>query len=55
MSANKVILLVDDELIILESLKIQIQNLILNEQVIIEVASSGEEAKELIHDFVNDN
>jgi DNA-binding NtrC family response regulator len=35
MSANKVILLVDDELIILESLKIQ--------------------AKELIHDFVNDN
>jgi DNA-binding NtrC family response regulator len=55
MSSNKVILLVDDELIILESLKIQFQNFIADDRIMIEVASSGEEAKELLHDFKNDN
>jgi DNA-binding NarL/FixJ family response regulator len=51
---NKAILIVDDEFIILESLRIQISR-ILPENVLLEAASSGEEAIQLIDDFHNEN
>ena len=46
------ILIVDDEFIILESLRIQISR-ILPDDVLLEAASSGEEAIQLIDDFEN--
>jgi len=54
MSSNKAILIVDDEFIILESLRIQISR-ILPDDVLLEAASSGEEAMQLIDDFHNEN
>lgn len=54
MQYNKAILIVDDEFIILESLRIQISR-ILPENVLLEAASSGEEAIQLIDDFHNEN
>lgn len=54
MQNNKVILIVDDEFIILESLRIQISR-ILPDDVLLEAASSGEEAMQLIDDFHNEN
>lgn len=54
MNSNKVILIVDDELIILESLRIQISR-ILPDVVLLEAASSGEEAIQLIDEFYNEN
>jgi CheY-like chemotaxis protein len=51
---NKTILLVDDELIILESLRIQVSRL-LPENVQVEVASSGEEAISLINELKASN
>ena len=54
MSNNKTILIVDDEFIILESLRIQISR-ILPDDVLLEAASSGEEAIQLIDDFENEN
>ncbi len=54
MSNNKAILIVDDEFIILESLRIQISR-ILPDDVLLEAASSGEEAIQLINDFENEN
>ena len=53
MKVRKVILLVDDEFIILESLKIQLKKLAADD-VEIETASSGEEALELLNDFANE-
>ena len=50
MSKEKVLLIVDDELIILESLKIQI-NRFLPDGVILEVATSGEEAFQIIDEY----
>ena len=50
MTGNKVILIVDDEYIILESLKIQINN-VLDSNIILEAASSAEEAFTLIDEF----
>ena len=54
MQHNKVILIVDDEFIILESLRIQISR-ILPDVVLLEAASSGEEAIQLIDEFQNEN
>lgn len=54
MQHNKVILIVDDEFIILESLRIQIRR-ILPDVVLLEAASSGEEAIQLIDEFQNEN
>lgn len=54
MSSNNVILIVDDEFIILESLRIQISR-ILPDDVLLEAASSGEEAIQLIDEFHNEN
>jgi YesN/AraC family two-component response regulator len=54
MNSNKVILIVDDELIILESLRIQISR-ILPDLVLLEAASSGDEAIQLIDEFYNEN
>ena len=54
MSNNKAILIVDDEFIILESLRVQISR-ILPDDVFLEAASSGEEAIQLIDDFENEN
>ncbi len=54
MYTNKVILIVDDELIILESLRIQISR-ILPDVVLLEAASSGDEAIQLIDEFYNEN
>lgn len=50
MSNNKAILIVDDEFIILESLRIQISR-ILPETILLEAASSGEESFQVIDDF----
>lgn len=50
MSSNKVIVIIDDEFIILESLSIQI-NLILPENILLEAASSGEESIQLINEL----
>lgn len=50
MPNNKVILIIDDEFIILESLSIQI-SLILPENILLEAASSGEESIQLINEF----
>ena len=54
MNSKKVILIVDDELIILESLRIQISR-ILPDVVLLEAASSGDEAIQLIDEFYNEN
>lgn len=51
---TKSILLVDDEFIILESLKIQVQRIIGDLDISIETASSGEEALEIIDDLKAD-
>ena len=50
MPNNKVILIIDDEFIILESLSIQI-SLILPQNILLEAASSGEESIQLINEF----
>jgi response regulator RpfG family c-di-GMP phosphodiesterase len=50
MSSNKVIVIIDDEFIILESLSIQI-NLILPANIMLEAASSGEESIQLINEL----
>ena len=50
MSKVKAILIVDDEFIILESLRIQLER-ILDETILIEAASTGEEAFALIDEF----
>ena len=50
MWANKAVLIVDDEFIILESLKIQFER-ILDKDIIFELASSGEEANAIIDDL----
>ena len=54
MEQKKIILLVDDEFIILHSLKIQLERL-LADQYILETASSGEEAFELLDEFHANN
>lgn len=54
MEQKKIILLVDDEFIILHSLKIQLERL-LADQYILETASSGEEAFELLDEFHSNN
>lgn len=54
MSNNKAILIVDDEFIILEALRIQISR-ILPDVVLLEAASSGDEAIQLIDEFHNEN
>ena len=53
MIGKKAILIVDDELIILESLRIQLSR-ILDEEIILEAATSGEESTEII-DYFYDN
>ncbi len=50
MPSNKAILIIDDEFIILESLRIQISRL-LPESVLLEAASSGDESIQLIDEF----
>ena len=50
MPSNKAILIIDDEFIILESLRIQISRL-LPESILLEVASSGDESIQLIDEF----
>jgi DNA-binding NtrC family response regulator len=50
MWAKKAVLIVDDEFIILESLKIQLER-ILDKDVIFELASSGEEANAIIDEL----
>jgi len=50
MPENSAILIVDDELLILESLRIQISK-ILPEHYLLEVASSGEESMQVIEDL----
>ena len=54
MIGSKSILLVDDEFIILESLKIQVQRIVGDLDIRIETASSGEEALEIIDDLKAD-
>lgn len=54
MEQKKIILLVDDEFIILHSLKIQLERL-LADQYILETASSSEEAFELLDEFHSNN
>lgn len=51
---KKIILLVDDEFIILHSLQIQLDRF-LEDNYVIEIASSGEEAFELINEFHSNN
>lgn len=55
MKTNKVILIIDDEFIILESLKIQLSRFLNDDDHIIELASSGEEAFEIIDDYHTKN
>lgn len=50
MLSNKAILIIDDEFIILESLRIQISRIIPGD-VLLEAASSGEESIQLINEF----
>jgi response regulator RpfG family c-di-GMP phosphodiesterase len=50
MSGNKAILIIDDEFIILESLRIQISR-ILPDDVLLEAATTGEESFQLIDEF----
>ncbi len=50
MPNSKAILIVDDEYIIIESLKIQLAR-ILPQKIIIECASSGQEARAIMDDF----
>jgi len=50
---KKVILCVDDEKIVLDSLRSELKNHFLDEYIV-EVAESGEEALELFHDMEND-
>jgi DNA-binding NtrC family response regulator len=50
MSAKKAILIVDDEFIILESLKIQLERII-DKEIILEVAYSGEEAYAIVDEL----
>ena len=54
MSNKKAILIVDDEFIILEALRIQISR-ILPDFVLLEAASSGDEAIQLIDEFRDEN
>lgn len=54
MNPNKIILLIDDEPIILYSLKVQLERLV-DSDYIIEAASSGEEAIELLNEFHSNN
>ena len=54
MSKNKVILIIDDEFIILESLRIQMNN-VLDHHITLEAASSAEEAIALIDEFHENN
>lgn len=53
MSTKKAIIIIDDEFIILESLRIQLSRII-DEDIILEAASSGEESQALIDEFYND-
>jgi DNA-binding NtrC family response regulator len=53
MVGKKALLIIDDEFIILESLKIQLSRF-LNEEIIVESASSGEESIEIIN-YLYDN
>ena len=55
MKTNKVILVIDDEFIILESIKIQLSRFLNEDDHIIELASSGEEAFEIIDDYKSKN
>jgi YesN/AraC family two-component response regulator len=55
MKTNKVILIIDDEFIILESIKIQLRRFLNEDDHIIELASSGEEAFEIINDYHTNN
>ena len=55
MKTNKVILIIDDEFIILESLKIQLRRFLNEDDHIIELATSGEEAFEIINDYHTNN
>lgn len=54
MNREKVIVVVDDEFIILESLKIQLSRF-LSEDVILEYASSGTEALDIINEYQTNN
>lgn len=51
---KRAILLIDDEFIILEALRIQVSRVI-PDDIHLEVATSGEEAKELITEFKKSN
>jgi DNA-binding NtrC family response regulator len=53
MSTKKAIIIIDDEFIILESLRIQLSRII-DENIILEAAFSGEESQALIDEFYND-
>ena len=55
MKTNKVILVIDDEIIILESIKIQLRRFLNEDDHIIELATSGEEAFEIINDYHTNN
>ena len=50
MSQVRAVLIIDDEFIILESLRIQLSR-ILDDSILLEVASSGEEAFAIINEF----
>lgn len=54
MEQKRIILLVDDEFIILHSLKIQLERF-LEDNYVLETASSGEEAFELLDEFHSNN
>jgi DNA-binding NtrC family response regulator len=55
MITNKVILVIDDEFIILESIKIQLSRFLDEESHIVEFASSGEEAFAIIEEYHSNN
>ena len=54
MIGKKALLIIDDEFIILESLRIQLSR-ILEDDIIVEAASSGEESTEIIDYFYDNN
>ena len=55
MKTNKVILIIDDEFIILESIKLQLGRFLNEESHIVEFASSGEEAFDIINEYHSNN
>jgi len=55
MKTNKVVLIIDDEFIILESIKIQLSRFLNDDDYTIECATSGDEALSIINEYHTNN